>query len=356
MTASDDVAAEFGATLRDFLSAYAKPVVPVEGGEHVWSRLCDELGLAGLLVPEARGGLGLGATELVAVAAELGRAVVGGPFVPGAVAAVAALSVVDSPQAGDLLDGIAAGRLMPALIQVPLAPVRRITGAAVSTADRGLTLTGEVGPVLAAPPPSPLLVPIDVGGTPALALVAPDAPGVTMTPLPSLDLSRPAWRAGFHHSAATLIAEGDLAAEAIRRAEVATWIALGAECLGVAGHALELTVDHVKTRHQFGRPIGAFQAVQHQLADLTVTLEVARSAAEYVTRCAGDERSAHTLAVKASEAAVTITTEAIQLHGGIGFTWEYPAHVLLRRAHSAAVLAGTPDQHRRALFALVDER
>ncbi|QOC92134.1 acyl-CoA dehydrogenase family protein [Micromonospora craniellae] len=354
MTAAKEVAAELGTALRDFLGGYATPVVPVEDGERVWSRLCGELGLAGLLVPESRGGLGFGAAELVAVAAELGRAVVGGPFVPGAVAAATALSAVGTPRSDELLEGIAAGSPLPTLVHVPFASGRRV--AASTAADGALTLTGTVGPVLAVPPPCPVLVPADVAGSPVLALVAPDAPGATLTPLPSLDLSRPAWRAGFHETPATVLADGVTAAEAIRRAEIATCIALGAECVGVAGHALELTVDHAKTRHQFGRPIGAFQALAHTLADLTVTVEVARSAAAYVTRCGGDERSTHTLAVKASEAAVTVTTEAIQLHGGIGFTWEYPAHVLLRRAHSAAVLAGTPDQHRRALFALVDER
>ncbi|WP_327009831.1 acyl-CoA/acyl-ACP dehydrogenase [Dactylosporangium sp. NBC_01737] len=351
MTAPPGVAAELASALRDFLGAYAKPVVPAEEGGQVWSRLCGELGLAGLLVPESHGGLGFGPAELVAVAAELGRAVVGGPFVPGTVAAATALSTLDGAAAGELLARIAGGTLPPTFVHMPLAAARRVT--AQSTVDDSVTLTGSVGPVLAAPPPAPLLVAADMDGTPVLALVA---GGAELTELPSLDISRPAWRVTFDGTPATVLADGDRAAQAIRRAEVATWIALGAECVGVAGHALELTVEHAKTRRQFGRPIGAFQAVQHKLADLTVTLEVARSAAEYVVRCGGDERSAHTLAVKASEAAVTITTEAVQLHGGIGFTWEYPAHVLLRRAHAAAVLAGTPDQHRRALFALLDER
>jgi alkylation response protein AidB-like acyl-CoA dehydrogenase len=337
VTAPAGVAAEFGAALRDFLSAYAKPVVPAGEGEQIWARLRDELGLAGLLVPESHGGLGLGPAELVAVSAELGRAVVGGPFVPTAVAAATALSTLDLP-----------ADTAATLVHVPFAASR----VRASMVDGALTLTGVAGPILAAPPPGPLLVPVDVGGTPALALVS---TGATLTALPSLDLSRPGWRAEFRDAPATVLAEGDRAADAVRRAEVATWIALGAECVGIAGHALELTVEHARTRRQFGRPIGAFQAIQHKLADLAVALEVARSAAEYVTRRDGDEQSAHALAVKASEAAVTITTEAIQLHGGIGFTWEYPAHVLLRRAHAAAALAGTPDQHRRALFALVEE-
>nr|BFE55908.1 acyl-CoA dehydrogenase family protein [Dactylosporangium thailandense] len=327
-----ETAAELGAALRDFLAAHAKPVE----AEPVWPRLRDELGLAGLLVPESHGGLGLGAAELVAVAAELGRAVVGGPFVPAAVAAATALSTLDLPPA-----------TAATLAHRPFAATR----VRASTVDSAVTLTGTVGPILAAPP-GPLLVPADAGGTPVLCRV--DA-GATLTALPSLDLSRPGHRAEFRDTPATVLAEGERAAEAVRRAELATWLALGAECVGVAGHALELTVEHARTRHQFGRPIGTFQAMQHKLADLTVTLEVARSAAEFAVRRGGDAAGAHTLAVKAAEAAVTITTEAIQLHGGIGFTWEHPAHVLLRRAHAAAVLAGTPDQHRRALFALLDE-
>jgi alkylation response protein AidB-like acyl-CoA dehydrogenase len=347
---SGEVAAELGAALRDFLGAYAKPVVPVEDGAEVWSRLRGELGLSGLLVPDARGGLGFGTAELVAVATELGRAVAGGPFVAGAVVAATALSTVD---AGDLLEGVARGEVSPTLVHMPLAePARTVTA---STVEGQLALTGTVGPLLAGT--GPLLVPTEVDGAAALALVAVDAPGAELSALPSLDLSRPAWRATLDAAPATVLAAGPLAAEAVRRAETAAWTALGAESVGVAAHALELTVEHARTRRQFGRPIGAFQAIQHQLADLAVTLEVARSAAAYVTRTARTPEAtvaAHTLAVRASEAAVTITTEAIQLHGGIGFTWEYPAHFLLRRAHANAVLAGTPDQHRRALFALVD--
>ncbi|WP_433063916.1 acyl-CoA dehydrogenase family protein [Dactylosporangium sp. CS-033363] len=329
------VAAELGSALREFLAAHAKPV---EGADPLWPRLRDELGLDGLLVPEAHGGLGLGTAELIAVASELGRAVVGGPFIPSAVTAATVLSTLDLPPA-----------TATTLAHVPFRP---------STVDGDDRITGVVGPILAAD--GPLLVPVGD----RLLLVT---DGFTLSRLPSLDLSRPAFRVEFQATPAVVLAEGPQVAAAVRRAEVATWIALGAECVGVAGHALELTVEHAKTRHQFGRPIGAFQAMQHKLADLAVTLEVARSAAEFAVRGAGAdagggagggaglERAAHALAVKASEAAVTITTEAIQLHGGIGFTWEYPAHVLLRRAHAAAVLAGTPDQHRRALFALVDE-
>jgi alkylation response protein AidB-like acyl-CoA dehydrogenase len=317
---------EFGAALRDFLGAYAKPVVPPSDGDVVWNRLCGELGLAGLLVPEKHGGLGCGVAELIEVSTELGRAVVGGPFVPSAVVAATVLSTVDS----DLLPGIATGEVTPTLVHVPFAAT-------------------PAAPVLAASS-GPLIVPLDTGDGPVLALVDGDR-----TELRSLDLSRPAFRIDLAGAPTTVIARGDVVAGAVRRAEEAAWIALGAECLGVAAHALELTVEHARTRWQFGRPIGAFQAYQHQLADLTVRLEVARSAAELVVRERGSRVSAHAFAATAADAAVTITTEAVQLHGGIGFTWEYPAHHLLRRAHSAAVLAGTPAQHRRALYALIPE-
>jgi alkylation response protein AidB-like acyl-CoA dehydrogenase len=321
------VTGEFGAALRDFLSAYAKPVVPPEDTDVVWTRLCGELGLAGLLVPEEHGGLGFGPAELIEVSTELGRAVVGGPFVASAVVAATVLSMVDPGD--ELLAGIASGAVTPTLVHVPFASVG---------AD-------SVAPVLAAPS-GPLLVPFG----PVLARV--EAP---RTELRSLDLSRPAFRIDLGDAPATVLARGEVVGAAVRRAEEMAWIALGAECLGVAAHALELTVEHARTRWQFGRPIGSFQAYQHHLADLAVRLEVARSAAEFVVRNDGSRAAAHAFAATAAEAAVTITTEAIQLHGGIGFTWEYPAHVLLRRAHSAAVLAGTPAQHRRALFALIPE-
>jgi len=313
---------EFGAALRDFLSAYAKPVVAPSDTDVVWARLCGELGLAGLLVPERHGGLGFGPAELIEVSTELGRAVVGGPFVASAVMAATVLSTVDS----DLLDGVATGQVTPTLVHVPFPQA-------------------AVAPVLAASS-GPLLVP---SGTELARVEA------VRTELPSLDLSRPAYRIDTDGAPRTVIARGEIVREAVRRAEEMAWIALGAECLGVAAHALELTVEHARTRRQFGRPIGSFQAYQHHLADLAVRLEVARSAAEFVVRTDGSRAAAHAFAATAADAAVTITTEAIQLHGGIGFTWEYPAHRLLRRAHSAAVLAGTPAQHRRALFALIPE-
>lgn len=316
---------EFGAALRDFLSAYAKPVVPPGDTDLVWTRLCGELGLAGLLVPEKHGGLGFGPAELIEVSTELGRAVVGGPFVASAVVAATLLSTVDS----GLLVGVATGEVTPTLVHVPF----------------GAEPITSVAPVLAASS-GPLLMPFGE----ELAQVE-----ATRTELPSLDLSRPAYRIDLDGPPVTVLARGDVVRDAVRRAEEMAWIALGAECLGVAGHALELTVEHARTRWQFGRPIGSFQAYQHHLADLAVRLEVARSAAEFVVRNNGSRAAAHAFAATAAEAAVTITTEAIQLHGGIGFTWEYPAHHLLRRAHSAAALAGTPAQHRRALFALIPE-
>jgi alkylation response protein AidB-like acyl-CoA dehydrogenase len=155
---------------------------------------------------------------------------------------------------------------------------------------------------------------------------------------------------------ARLVAEGTAAV----RAGLLTGAALlASEQLGLAERCLEITVDHLKTRHQFGRPIGSFQGLKHRLADLWVAITQARAVARYAAGCvaAGDPDTAVAVAVAqahCSVVAVRAAEECVQMHGGIGFTWEHPAHLYLKRAKSSAIALGSPDRHRAALAALVD--
>jgi alkylation response protein AidB-like acyl-CoA dehydrogenase len=155
------------------------------------------------------------------------------------------------------------------------------------------------------------------------------------------------------------VATGEDAARAVAAALAAGACVLASELLGVAEQCLEMTVAYVKERHQFARPVGSFQAVKHRLADVWVAVTQARAAARYAAAClsTGDPDTPVAVALaKAAcgEAAVLAAQECVQLHGGIGFTWEHPAHLLLKRAKTGSVALGTPDRHRAALAVLVD--
>jgi alkylation response protein AidB-like acyl-CoA dehydrogenase len=155
------------------------------------------------------------------------------------------------------------------------------------------------------------------------------------------------------------VASGEAAARAVADALAAGAGVLASEQLGVAQRCLEMTIAYVKERHQFARPVGSFQALKHRLADVWVALTQARAAARYAAAClaSGDPDTPVAVALaKAAcgEVAVLAAQECVQLHGGIGFTWEHPAHLLLKRAKSGSMALGTPDRHRAALAVLVD--
>jgi len=154
-------------------------------------------------------------------------------------------------------------------------------------------------------------------------------------------------------------APGRLVAGAVGPALTAGAVLLASEQLGVAQWCLDTTVEHLKTRYQFGRPVGSFQALKHRLADLWVQVTQARAVARYAAGCLADSDPDLPVAVALAQAhcapvAVRAAEECVQLHGGIGFTWEYPAHLYLKRAKADAIGLGTPERHRAALAALID--
>ncbi|MFI5524047.1 acyl-CoA dehydrogenase family protein [Streptomyces platensis] len=372
----------------------------------LWQRLAGRLGLPGLALPTAYGGVGCGPTELVLACEETGRVVLPSPLIAtAALAAPLLLALGSERQRTALLPALAAGELT-ATLAVPggrLATALALTGpndgdwagggraggiqarrvpedGAAAAASRnggrpaggGWRLYGEAGQVLNGHSADVLVVAAHTGGfarsRTLLFLVRaadagaarpgaePGVPGLLRTRQTALDETRPQARLELRDVPAELLGEGDGDAAAVARALAAAGVvaaaALAAEAVGAADTALARTVAHVRQRVQFGRPIGSFQAVQHRLADLYVALQAARSAAYYAAWSAGGGRSAPegtgaaepgvgALALaQALEALRAVAAEAVQLHGGIGFTWEHEAHLYFKRAACDELLLG----------------
>ena len=213
-------------------------------------------------------------------------------------------------------------------------------------------LSGTVTGLIDALPAGILLVPAD-GVPSALYAVQATSEGVSLVPVVSLDMTRQLCDLTLDGAPGRLIATGDTAGRAVRDALTAGAAMLAAEQLGLAERCLEMTVAYLKERQQFGRPVGSFQALKHRLADLWVGITQARAAARYAAAClaAGDPDTPVAVALAkaaCSDIALKAAQECVQLHGGIGFTWEHPAHLYLKRAKSASIGFGSPDRHRVA--------
>ena len=336
----------------------------------LWHAVAAELGCAGLLIPERDGGAGASYREAASVAEALGAAVAPVPFLGSSVVATAALlSVAASAStrvADDLLRRMADGGVTSALA-TPFAtppgrgfPVSvRVAGRRPGDSEAGVArMRGLVSGVADALPAGVLLVPAD--GVPhALYLVEVSAPGVAKAPVVSLDMTRQLCDLSFDDAPGTLLASGATASAALEAALTAGAGILAAEQVGVAQRCLDMTVAYTKERRQFARPVGSFQALKHRMADVWVAISQARAASRYAAAClaTGDPDVKVAVAMAkayCSEAAVLAAQECVQLHGGIGFTWEHPAHLYLKRAKANSVGFGTPDAHRAALAALVN--
>ena len=318
----------------------------------LWRVLAGEMGLAGLAVPEKHGGAGASLREAAVVAEELGRAVTPLPYLGSAVVATAAARAAGD---GELLSALADGSTIAALA-VPFATEPTAAGVADAAPFRGDgdAVTGQALGVADALVADVLLVPADTG----LYAVPATASGVERHPVVSLDLTRPLCDVSLRGASGRLIASGPGAADAVRAGLTAGAAMLASEQLGIAEWCLDTTVDYLKSRYQFGRAVGSFQALKHRLADVWVDVAQARAAARYAAVCvAGDDPDAGVATALAqaygSPVAVHAAEECVQLHGGIGFTWEHPAHLFLKRAKADAIGFGTPDRHRAVLADLV---
>ncbi|MEV0440399.1 acyl-CoA dehydrogenase family protein [Streptomyces spectabilis] len=314
----------------------------------LWKALTEGMGLAGLLVPEERGGQGATHREAAVVLEELGRAVAPLPYLTSAVIATEAL-LGCGEEAADLLAALASGRTVGALA-VPFATAPGAAFPSARYADG--VLHGEVTGVADAAVADVLLVPSDSG----LFAVDTGRGGVTVTALTSLDRTRPLAAVTLDAAPARLLTTD--AAAAVRRGLRAGAGLLASEQLGLAEWCLTETVRHTKERHQFNRPVGSFQALKHRLAqvwlDVVNTRAVARHAADALATGSDEPDLATALAqAYASPVAVRAAEEALQLHGGIGMTWEHPVHLALKRAKADSIALGTAGRHKEALAGLV---
>ena len=324
-----------------------------------WHRMADELGLLGLAIPEAYGGAGAGFTELGIVAQEMGRALFCGPFLSTAVlAAGALLTSGDDAAQRRWLPAIAAGELI-ATVALPGTlggSPREVSARPEGTS--GWVLDGTAGFVLDGHVAELVMVPALSGEGASLFAVCGTAPGLARTLLPAFDATRKHARLRFAATPATLIGpdpESGGAAPALARIYELGCVALACEQVGLAERALDMARDYSLLRTQFGRPIGAFQAVKHKLADVLLEVEAARSAAWYGL-WAADARPdelpvvASIAQATCSAAAYRAAAENLQVHGGIGYTWEHPAHLYLRRATTSRMWLGDPAGHYERLL------
>jgi alkylation response protein AidB-like acyl-CoA dehydrogenase len=307
----------------------------------VWKQLTTQLGLAGFTIPESYGGVGAGYSALSVALTELGAGLVASPLLACTLAAEVLLRLEDHEAMQDLLPKIAGGELI-ATLAVASTAGGRVTA---SGSPVGPTLTGTVSPVLNGAEASVLLVPAEADGVVGLYLVDAGAEGLTATRLTAVDHSRSLARIRLAATPARLLA-GDAAA-AVGAAQDLANLALASESAGAMKACLDMTSSYARIRVAFGQPIGAFQAVKHRLADMEKSWELGYAALRDAAR-AGDAEPGR-FSVAASVARVLLATayaeaavDTVQLHGGIGFTWEHDAHLYYKNGLSNKVLLGGP--------------
>ncbi|HEX6569837.1 MAG TPA: acyl-CoA dehydrogenase family protein [Acidimicrobiales bacterium] len=323
----------------------------------VWSQMANELGLQSLIIPEEYGGQGFTYVELTVVLEEMGRALLAAPFYATvALATNAILHSGDEAAKKELLPGIASGETIATLAFTEPNGKWDLSGIeATATRDGGAwTIDGTKMFVLDGHVANLVIVAARTGDGISLFKVDGDAPGLTRTALATMDQTRKQAKLEFSGVPATLIGEEGKGGDVLGRVLDLAVVALAAEQVGGAQKVLDMSVEYAKDRVQFGRPIGSFQAIKHKCADMLLEVESAKSAAYYAAWCAAelnDELPEVACLAKAycSEAYFHSAAENIQIHGGIGFTWEHPAHLYFKRAKSSELLFGDPTYHRELL-------
>jgi alkylation response protein AidB-like acyl-CoA dehydrogenase len=333
----------------------------------LWSQMV-ELGWPALTVPERAGGLGMGTVELAVVVEELGRVLAPGPFVPTVTQFAPVVAEAGSTeQQARFLGGIAAGELTGALALVEESgsvDAGHVTTTATPDGD-GFVLRGAKETVVEASTADEIAVIARTPGTRGDdgvgAFVVPRA-DIRLDPVDALDATRPLARVSLDGvrigTDRALGDPGPATAAAVRRAvEVAT-TALAVETVGAAQAIFDITLAYAKQREQFGAPIGSFQAIKHKFADMLVALERARATSYFaaLTIAEDDDRRAlatSTAKAAAGDCAALLAKEGIQIHGGIGYTWEHDMHLYVRRVKSSSLLFGIAAQHRARVADLI---
>ena len=308
----------------------------------LWSRLHRELEVSSMLVPEDQGGAGFGLADVVVVLEEAAAVLRPEPLLWSSVLAVSALSAADHPDlvAADL-KALAAGELV---------------GTVAIVSDSLEVDAGRASGTLRRVPVAAAADLVVLGDDRGLWLLRLDGRGVQVHPLEVLDETRRQADVTLDDAEVVALASGDRAAALVTRLRRATTIGAAAEHVGIMNRLLADTVAYVSSREQFGRPSGSFQAVKHRLADVLIDLERARSAVTYAAALhddAPDDLATEVAGAVATDAVLRTVHEAVQLHGGIGFTWEHDAHLYVKRALGDEGLLGPAGQHRQRIADLV---
>jgi alkylation response protein AidB-like acyl-CoA dehydrogenase len=356
---------ELRATVRAFLQEQSdenavREHMATERGfsQDVWTRMAEEIGLAGLIIPDQHGGAGMGYVELLVVMEEMGRSLLCSPFLSTAVFAPSALTnCADDVAQKELLAGIASGQTLVTVAHAEPGgrwDLEAIQMTAKSSGD-GFTLTGTKSLVLDGHTADVILVVARGDDGLSLFRVDADAAGLTRTSLPELDLTRKLARLEFSKTPAKKVSRGDQT-EAFEKVLGLVVAALSAEQVGGAQMCLDMAVDYAKTRLQFGRPIGSYQGIKHKCAEMLVSVEFAKSAAYNACFAAAEDDPAFLEAAAmakayCSESYFHAAADNIQIHGGMGFTWEHPAHLYFKRAKASELLFGDAAHHRESLAA-----
>jgi alkylation response protein AidB-like acyl-CoA dehydrogenase len=326
--------------------------------EQAWRLLGGDMGLAGLGLPEDLGGAGGGLAELTVVAEELGRSLLPVPFFSSTV--LAGQILARCPEGGpDVLARLSAGGELAAFAGTDGDGCWRPDRLTIE-AERsgpGWHLRGQAEFVLDGAAAAHLVTAARTPDGCDLFLVAGDAEGVRRRALPTLDPTRGQACVGLDGAPGVPLTTGGGGAAAVAAGLDVALVVLAAEQVGGAAACLDLAVEYARIRHQFSRPIGSFQAIKHKLADLLLLVEMGRSAVDRSLRVEHDPaRLAEAAAVAkiwCGEAYTTVATENVQIHGGIGFTWEHDAHLYFRRARADEQLLGDATVHRERLATLL---
>lgn len=355
----------FRRTVRQFLEREA-PLTTVReltddpaGFDRGWWRKGAELGWTSMLVPEKVGGgnlSGEGLRDLAIVAEEMGRLVSPGPLVPTNVvaSALAEASTVDNHT--EVLAALLSGDAVAAWVAPPPGAAPTVTARAT---DGGWVLDGTAEPIEAGAQADYLLVTASTAEGLTQFLVAVGAPGVARTPLDSLDLVRRFARISFDGvTTSTVVGVPDGAADALERQLQTALVLQAAETAGAIERVLEFTVAWAFDRYSFGRPLASYQALKHRFADMKTWVEACHATATAAT-VAAQERSADAAELVSvakayiGDRATEVVQDCVQMHGGIGVTWEHDLHLYLRRVATNRVTYGTPNDHRRRVADLV---
>jgi alkylation response protein AidB-like acyl-CoA dehydrogenase len=323
----------------------------------VWSQMADQLGLQSLTIPEEFGGSGFSYVELIVVLEEMGASLLCAPFFSTvALGANALLTSGDDEAKKTYLPGIASGETIATLAITEDNGKWDFSGieCAAEASGDGFVLNGHKMFVIDGHVANLIVVAARTAKGISLFAVDGDAAGLTRTPLPTMDQTRKQARLEFAATPATLIGTDGGAEAGLSKTLDLAAVALAAEQVGGAQRVLDASVEYAKTRIQFGRPIGSFQAIKHKCADMLLEVESAKSAAYYAAWSAAEDSDELPVVASlsksyCSEAYFHAAAENIQIHGGIGFTWEHPAHLYFKRAKSSELLLGDPSYHRELL-------